>query len=508
MRTLIIVVLLCLTLTGAVFAQDGAVQLPDTPAGRQFQLWLEAFEQGDPAAIARFYEEQASAEALAAIPAEGRANIESSFYRSTQGLTLHNIVESTETSLIVLAQGKLNLAWMQITLTVTPEEPHQVEMIFISAAEAPVGSEAQPLTEEQLVADIGTYVQRLAAAGAFSGSVMLTHNGETLYEAAYGLANRETDTPNDIETLFNMASMGKMFTAVAVMQLVEQGLVDVNAPISTYLDNVPADKAGITVHQLLTHTSGLAEMFMSPLFAEYRERTDTVSGYFPLFMDTPLQAEPGTQHQYSNSNFIVLGAIIEAVSGQDYFEYLQEHIFEVAGMTRTGYYERDAAVENLATGYTQMSTTMAFSNDWLPNDAHLGAKGSPAGGGYSTAGDMMAFARALLNHDLLSAETTALMFEGKVDSRPGEQYAYGFIVRANGSVGHGGGFPGVSAYTNIYPETGYAFVVFSNEDRGAQDITNYLDSLMNRLLSQMTLTLPVPGSADQTLPTDNLMSSP
>ena len=508
MRTLIIVVLLCLTLTGAVFAQDEAVQLPDTPAGRQFQLWLESFEQGDPAALVRYYEEQASPEALAAIPAEGRANIESSFYRLTQGLNLHSVIESTETSLVVLAQGNLNLAWMQITLTVTPEAPHQVEMIFISAAEPPAGSEDQPLTEEQLVADIAAYVQRLADAGAFSGTMMLTHNGETLYEGAFGLANRETGAANTSETLFNMASMGKMFTAVAVMQLVEQGLIDVNAPISTYLNNLPVDKASLTVHQLLTHTSGLAEMFRSPLFAEYRDNADTVSGYFPLFMDTPLQAEPGTVHQYSNSNFITLGAIIEAVTGQDYFDYVQQHIFEVAGMTRTGYYERDAAVENLATGYTQMTPDMTFSGEWLSNDIHLGAKGSPAGGGYTTAGDMMAFARALLNHELLSAETTALMFEGKVDSRPGEQYAYGFIVRANGSVGHGGGFPGVSTYTNIYPETGYAFVVLSNEDRGGQDIVNMLDSMIDRLLTQVPLNIPLSSDPAATLPADNIMGSP
>lgn len=482
MRILTIVILLCLILTGAVSAQDEGLLLPDTPASRQFQLWLETFEKGDPAAIAQFYEEQGSAEALAAIPAEARAGIEYGVYGLTQGFTLHSVVESTETSLTVLAQGKLNLAWIQITITVSPQEPYLVEMIFISPAEAPAGSEGEPLTEEQMIEAFAAYVQRLADAGVFSGSVMLTHNGETLYEAAYGLANRETETANDIETLFNMASMGKMFTAVAVMQLVEQGLIDVNAPISTYLDNVPADKADITVHQLLTHTSGLAEMFMSPLFAESINSTDTVSGYLRLFMDSPLQAEPGARHQYSNSNFITLGAIIEAVSGQDYFDYLQEHIFDVAGMTSTGYYERDAAVENLATGYTQMSTNMAFSTDWVSNDSFLPAKGSPAGGGYTTAADMMAFARALLNHELLSAETTALMFEGKVDSRPGEQYAYGFIVRANGSVGHGGGFPGVNTYTNIYPETGYAYAVLSNQDWGSENVSNYLDALMNRLI--------------------------
>jgi hypothetical protein len=350
MRILSIIILICLAFCGIsrVQAQDSGLQLPETPASHQFQLWLNTFQGGDQAAIARYYEEQASAEALAAIPAAARANIESSFYRSTQGVTLHSVVESSDTSIVVLVQGKLNLAWMQITLTVTPQEPHQVESIFIGISQPPSGSEGEPLTEEQLIEAFATYVQRLAEAGVFSGSVMLTHNGETLYEEAYGLANREANLPNNIETLFNMASMGKMFTAVATMQLVEQGKIDLDAPIGTYLDNIPEDKAGITIHQLLTHTSGLAEMFTSPLYPEYRDKTDTVLGFFPLFMDAPLQAEPGTQHQYSNSNFVTLGAIIEAVSGQDYFEYLHEHIFVPAGMTRTGYYERDTTVENLA----------------------------------------------------------------------------------------------------------------------------------------------------------------
>jgi D-alanyl-D-alanine carboxypeptidase len=157
-------------------------------------------------------------------------------------------------------------------------------------------------------------------------------------------------------------------------------------------------------------------------------------------------------------------------------------------------------LKRLTIGYTTLGVDWTFSAEWQSNVSHLGAKGSPAGGGYSTAGDMMAFARALLNYELLNAETTALMWEGKVNSLPGEQYAYGFIVRANGSVGHGGGFPGVSAYFNLYPEAGYAFVVFSNEDRGSQDVFNYLDSLLDRLLRQTAATIPTTGDTPLSLP--------
>jgi CubicO group peptidase (beta-lactamase class C family) len=351
----------------------------------------------------------------------------------------------------------------------------------------PSATPAPPTTPQPpFVADIRAYVEDLAAQEQFSGVVLIAAHGEPIFKGAYGLARRSPDVPNQIDTKFNLGSMDKMFTAVAVLQLVEQGqlalpdrIVDI---LPDYANRQVAEQ--VTVHQLLMHTSGLGNYFDSELYEDVHDQIRSVADYVPLFMDTPLLFEPGTRFGYSNSGFIVLGLIIEAVAGQDYYDYVREHIFEPAGMVNTAAYELDAGTPNLAFGYTWLDAEGNETDVLTDNLFVMPMRGGSAGGGFSTAEDLLRFGNALLDHQLLSPASTELLLEGKIELGEGVQYAYGFfdrLLKHKRVVGHGGGFPGICSSMGLHLDTGYTLIVLSNSDG---DCAPVLEFAQERLLEQ------------------------
>jgi CubicO group peptidase (beta-lactamase class C family) len=317
------------------------------------------------------------------------------------------------------------------------------------------------------------FVDELAAADAFSGTILVAIGGLPVLERAWGLASKGYGVPNHVDTRFNLGSMNKMFTAVAIAQLVEAGRLAFESPVADYLPDYPGDVARrITIHQLLTHTSGLGS-FWNERFEATRTRVRTVSDYLALSVDEPLLFDPGERFEYSNSGFIVLGAVIEAVSGQDYFSYVRDHIYAPAGMRDTDAYETDADVPNLATGYTRMPAIgpppggPPREGPRRSNIHIVPVKGGPAGGGYSTVGDLLRFGEALRGHRLLSPTGTATLLEGKVEMEglPGSWYGYGFTVQEQGTVvGHGGGAPGIGAKLDIYLDRPLLTAMLTNYD--------------------------------------------
>jgi CubicO group peptidase (beta-lactamase class C family) len=319
------------------------------------------------------------------------------------------------------------------------------------------------------VVEIGEYVAELAADGQFSGVVLIAQAGELLLLEAYGQANRAAGFANQVDTKFNLGSLDKMFTAVAILQLVEQGKLSLDDKVGTYLPNYANSEVAknVTLHELLMHTSGMGNYFDSPRYLELHDQIRSVADYLPLFVDTPLQFQPGAQFAYSNSGFIVLGLIIEAVTGQSYYDYVRENILEPSGMFNTGCYELDNQVPNLAIGYTYLNWDGTETDQIHDNLAMMPMRGGSAGGGFSTAPDLLNFGNALLSHRLLSPESTELLLAGKVELAEGVQYAYGFFDRQIGDyrvVGHGGGFPGICSLLNLYLDLGYTTVVLSNSD--------------------------------------------
>jgi formylglycine-generating enzyme required for sulfatase activity len=336
------------------------------------------------------------------------------------------------------------------------------------------------------VADVRAYVEDLVSQEQFSGVVLIAAHGEPVFKGAYGLARRSPDVPNQVDTKFNLGSMDKMFTAVAVLQLVEQGQLALPDRIVDILPGYanPQVAEQVTVHQLLMHTSGLGNYFDSELYEDIHDQVRSVADYVPLFMDTPLLFEPGARFGYSNSGYIVLGLIIEAVTGQDYYDYVREHIFEPAGMVNTAAYELDAGTPNLAVGYTWLDADGNETDVLTDNLFVMPMRGGSAGGGFSTAEDLLRFGNALLDHQLLSPASTELLLEGKIELGGGVQYAYGFFDRLlehKRVVGHGGGFPGICSSMGMYLDTGYTLIVLSNSDRDCMPV---LEFAQERLLEQ------------------------
>jgi CubicO group peptidase (beta-lactamase class C family) len=339
--------------------------------------------------------------------------------------------------------------------------------------------------DELAVSELEAYVVDHVAAGSFSGVVAVAEDGVLAMQEAAGLANRDLGTPNRFDTRFNLGSMDKMFTAVAIMQLVERGIVSVDDTVGDYLRWYPNPEVadGITVHQLLTHTSGMGDYFDSEQYLDQNDQIDSLDDYLALFVDEPLLFEPGSQFGYSNSGYIVLGLIIEAVSGEDYYQYVQEQVFRPSGMNRTGCLGLDANVPDLAVGYTSLDWEGNDTGDIRENTPMLPQRGGSAGGCYSTAPDLLAFANAIQRNLLLGEEATHTLLEGKVNVVETVEYAYGFFIRSVGGVrklGHGGGFPGVCGILSIYPDPGVTVATLSNSDQDCIAIDETAGDILTR----------------------------
>ena len=343
---------------------------------------------------------------------------------------------------------------------------------------SPVTRTTEPFTS--WLNDFEAYLEALAAKDQFSGAVLVARDDETLLEVAYGLADRSLNLPNQIDTRFNLGSINKMFTAVAILQLVEQGKLSVDATIAEVLPDYPNHPVAnsVTVHQLLTHTAGMGDCFTGEFFTTPAEQLKTVEGYLPLFVDKPLQFEPGTQYAYSNEGYMVLGLIIEEITGKSYFDYVQENIYAPSGMGNTDAFALDTSVPNLAIGYTTQDAEGNETGNLADNTALMPVKGTPAGGGYSTVRDLLRFRQALLGGQLLSPETTHDLLKGKVEIRDNVRYAYGFLdkmIAGQRVVGHGGNAPGVCDLMDMYLDHGSTLIVLSNSDNGCLLVRDYLN---------------------------------
>jgi len=319
--------------------------------------------------------------------------------------------------------------------------------------------------------DMDAFIKKLADEDKFSGAVLVAKDDKPIFQKAYGLASKEFNVPNQINTKFNVASMGKMFTGVAVAQLAEQGKLSFNDFISKHLPDYPKDVASrVTIHHLLMHTSGLGSYWKDEFHEANHARFRTIQDFFPLFINDAPTFSPGAKWSYSNVGFMVLGAIIEKVSGQNYFAYVKENIFRRAGMNDTDFYEADRVTPNLAIGYTKQNRYLREVKEWTNTLFISPVKGGAAGGGYSTVEDLLRFSVALRQNKLLSPKMTNTTLTGKFEYAPNRKYAYGFandIVNGQRIVFHDGGANGISAEFDMYLDTGYSIIVLSNYDHPA-----------------------------------------
>lgn len=310
----------------------------------------------------------------------------------------------------------------------------------------------------------GSWLAQRAAAGQFSGTVLVADKGTTILDAGYGTADHETGVPNTPQTKFCIASIGKLFTAVAIAQLAEQHKLSFANTVGKYLSGfAPAIADHVTIADLLDMTSGLGDVVLAR-----PNPPVTLAGMLRLIAREPLQFRPGSRFGYSNDGYIVLGAVIQAVTGQSYGTYLRQHIFDPAGMTDTEVsVYTPARVPGMAHGYASGGSRAPRDISGTPQIAN------PSGGAYSTVGDLLKFADALMDHKFLSPAMTSTVLAPRVNSpQPGgppvDKYTYGFAYQAiNGVtfVGHNGGTPGYQGQIDIYPRSGYTVVILTNDDQ-------------------------------------------
>ncbi len=345
-------------------------------------------------------------------------------------------------------------------------------------------ADSQGDPEAAAISALTSELEKQSAADRFSGAVLIAKAGKPIFRAAYGYADRDKKIRNTVETTFRFGSMGKMFTGVAIMQLVQAGKVKVDDRLAKYLPDYPnKEVAAVTIHQLLTHTGGTGDIF-GPEFDAHRLELKSLSDYVALYGNRGLRFTPGSRWEYSNYGMVLLGRVIEVTSGLSYYDYVRDHIFKPAEMTSTDNLPEDAHVHGLSIGYTRGGSLgpgpgpgpgpgqrpqgpsdgpLRSADDLLPY------RGTSAGGGYSNVDDLLMFANALMSDGLLNARYTTLVTTGKVTTpRPGTKYAYGFEDETTPDgvrhFGHGGGAPGMNGVLEIFPISRYVVVVLTNFD--------------------------------------------
>ncbi len=332
----------------------------------------------------------------------------------------------------------------------------------------------------QLSDKIANYLDKKASEDEFSGAVILTHKNKVVFSQGYGLANKQSKHKITVDTPINLGSMNKMFTGISVMQLVEQGRLNLQDKVIKYLPNYPNKKVRnrVTIHQLLTHTSGLG-LYWNDKFENNKNNLKSTQDFADLFSTEPLRIKPGVRFHYSNNGPVVLGLIIEAITGMSYYQYVDKNIYQKSAMKHSGHFSKNEQQSNKATGYFLDSQgKMSISN--LNN---LGRIGSAAGGGYSSANDMINFASKLFDGSLLNSASRQLMLKGKIPLNEETSYSYLFAdktIHGQRFVGHNGSAKGISAAFSVFPELGYTMVVLSNYDQGAQSVAKKIQDWVAR----------------------------
>ncbi|HEY3266050.1 MAG TPA: serine hydrolase domain-containing protein [Armatimonadota bacterium] len=451
---------------------DGAAaRPPETRAGRHLAGWLDALNSGDLDTLRRFTEQAYAPNTLAMKHARVRSLRGARLFQASHGLDFAALESGDLGHVQMLLRSRVGADWWRVRVEVEPDSPHRIrELALYPVPEPRDGRSALSLPEA--AARLEAYLEELSAAGVFSGAALLAEDGVPVMQRAYGFASQGFGAPNRVDTKFNLGSMNKMFTAVAIAQLVGEGRLTFDTTVGEAVAGYPNREAAraVTVHHLLSHTSGMGNFFTQEFNSASRERFRTVRDLDPLYVDAPLRFPPGERYHYSNAGFALLGRIVEEASGEDYFERVRRCIYEPAGMRNTDSYEMDVDTPNRAIGYTNLDFRLRYrpgpkrTNTFI----HI-VRGTPAGGGFSTVGDMLRFHTALRAGSILAPELVEALWTPRVqaDAESGVWHGYGaFLETVNGTriAGHAGVFAGLNSQIDMYRDRGLTCVVMSNFD--------------------------------------------
>ena len=436
---------------GAPSTTSTALHWPDTEAARHARAWFEAYRGGEEAMAAMFGEHY-SPDAMAARRIEARLERYREMLSNEGTLTPVEIPEASEGGVQVVARtadGRM----LTLDFECEPEPPHRIRGIRVTAGGeggpggGPGAGPSGPLLgDEAAVQAMREMLTRAAQADSFSGAVLLARDGKPLLRRAWNRADRPTSTPNRPETRFNLGSINKLFTKVAIAQLAQQGKLTLDDPLTRWLPDWPGGSASkITVAMLASHRAGIGDIFGPRYEAADRSKLRHNRDFIPLFRDQPLWFEPGTSERYSNGSYVLLGEIIAKASGEDYYDYMRDHVWGPAGMTATAYLATDDTARDVAMGYTRGEDGRGALGE---NVSSRPGRGSAAGGGYSTPDDMLRFDQALLANRLCAPGWTAWVIGGPPPTDARAAAASGDGGGGGGGkagFGFAGGAPGISA---------------------------------------------------------------
>ncbi|MEO5762686.1 MAG: serine hydrolase domain-containing protein [Vicinamibacteria bacterium] len=454
-RLLLSTLLLCLSLPGGAQTTAPPLTLPDTPVGKAVSLFVKALNSGSLKELQKFHTDRGGDAGMA----DGDLN----FYQQSGGIDFLKVAKATDFEIDIEAKTRTGGRAVVLHFAVEPQPPYTVADIGVRPLAGGPGPEVGPSrSAAEVIAGAPAVIDDAVAAG-FSGVVLIAKDGLTVIERAAGFANRSFDVKNRMDTKFNLGSINKTFTRLAVAQLVESGKLSFDDKLGRLLPDFPnADSAAkITVNQLLEMKSGIGDFFGREFDATPKDRIRKLADYLPFFSAKPLAFEPGTAEAYSNGGYVTLGLIIEKVSGQSYYDYVREHIYKPAGMTDTDAFEVDAIVRNLAVGYTKRGKTELSSNVYS-----LPARGSSAGGGYSTVQDLLKYAEAVVANRLASPAYTAWYLGGPQPVKGGAPRPGGPM---RGGLGVAGGSPGVNGVLELNAGQRLVIVVLANDDPPAAE---------------------------------------
>ncbi len=443
-------IFLTLILISAVFlafAQQTEINsLSKSQSGQRVLGYFAAFNSGDEQKLKEFFLENLTADALKQRPAEPRLEFHRQIRSDFQSFEIKKIVSMSDIEINILVQGKTG-GWAAYSFAFEKNAPFKMLGWQIEQTDAPEMTDnpkvSAPTTKTEFLSAVEKYLNEQVADDKFSGVVLIAKDDKPIFSKAYGFADNVKKTPNNSDTKFNLGSINKVFTRIAIGQLVKQGKISFDDKLGKYLPDYPNKDARekVTLRHLVTMKSGVGDFFGEKFMAMPKNKLRKNSDFIPLFSGIPLAFEPGTNEQYSNGGYILLGAIIEKVTGMSYYDYVRENIFKVAGMSDSDSFETDKTPVNTANGYTSRNP----KGELINNVNTRPFRGSAAGGGYSSAVDLLKFSLALK-----SGKLRVLDDDGQ-------------LVKEN-NTGIAGGADGINALFIMNGQTGYTIIVLSNYD--------------------------------------------
>lgn len=458
---------------GRSLAEDPALRIRVADQGRRL---VEALNDGDPARRAAAVRELYLASTLAG---DGEARTLAQLDRVARDLgrlELHHAEVSEgggpgerRYALHVYARSGADSGWRDLQFRLDPAPPHRIQsLVFIASVAEPIYLPNGDLSEPATLRWLEGYVDRLAAEEDLAGALLLARGDEPIFERAFGYADSARRRPIGARTRFSMASGGKMFTALCIARLVERGTLRFDDSVARVAPKLAAEPfvRGVTVAHLLSHTAGVGE-YWNDDWVRRRGSIRTHADFLPFIRAAGTRFAPGTRFGYSNSNYVIAGLVLEAVTGKPYDQVLKDEILDPLGLRDTGLFPLDPR------DTLQATTLRRAGGGW--SVAERATRGSAAGGCLTTARDMLRFARALAGGRIVSPAMFATMTSSKTAGLPESpmSYGYGFILESTrggvASYGHGGIAPGMNFELRHFSPGDVTLVAFSNQDNGAYD---------------------------------------